>query len=273
MAALIVCMVIGALYRMDWLILMGFGICIVDFLAVGITYGIKFLIELDRDLKESAKEERTPEKEAELLEKVNTASNREESMRAQAEYYGNGADGVGELIATSFGLSKESREEFKKSSVKDKLKVVAIFGWFGLTLLIFFVGITLSNAAIQPAGFVLMGCGGGSFFLTLIVFAIYSAVERRSYYRGVSKRKKSVERLGRSSCRTRTGVVKRCEIHSQYKVGRRTPRISGTLYQIWVWTSDKEPLIRLVCSRRYQKYEKVTFTERRGLIKKYRIVE
>jgi len=69
------------------------------------------------------------------------------------------------------------------------------------------------------------------------------------------------------------GVVKRCEIHSQHKAGGRTPRISGTLYQIWVWTSDKEPLVRLICSKRYQKYDKVRFYEGRGLRIKRRIIE
>lgn len=274
MSALIVCMVVGALYRMNWLIFLGFGICIVDFLAVGLTYGIKFIIELNNELKKNAQQERTPEKEEELLERINSATSREESMMAQAEYYGEGAENAGELIATAFGFSKENRKAFKKASAKEKAKTVLIFVWFGLTLLTFLAGISLSNARIQPAGFITMGVGGGSFFLTIIGFLIFSLVERNSYLRGVRERKRTKPDTVKIRGRNRTGVVKRCEIHSQFKTGsRRTPRISGTLYQIWVWTSDKEPLVRLACSRRYQKYEKVTFSESGGLIKRRRIIE
>lgn len=273
MAALIVCMVIGASYRMDWLIFLGFGICIVDFLTVGLTYGIKFLIELDRELKQNAQQERTPEKEEELLEKVNSATSREESIKAQAEYYGGEADGVGELIATSFGFSKENRKAFKKAPAREKAKTVLIFVWLGLTLFTFLAGISLSNAHIQPAGFIVMGAGGGAFFLTILGFIIYSLVERSAYFSSRRERKRTKQRPDGISVRNRTGVVKRCEIHSQLKIGKRTPRIYGTLYQIWVWTSDDEPLVRLVCSRRYQKYEKVTFSESRGLIKRRKIIE
>ena len=268
MAALIVCFVVGALKQLDWLILTGFGVCAADFIIVGITYGMRFIRELNKDLKENAAKERTAETESELLDRINSSTDREESLKAQAVYYGGGADNAGELIASAFGFTKEGKEAFKKSTTGEKAKVIILFLWFGITLLTFFVGITLSNLKIQPAGFITMGAGGGSFFLTIIGAVIYSSVERRVYFN--SKPTRGTASVGE---KIRTGVVKRCEIHSQHKTGNRTPRISGTLYQIWVWTSDKEPLVRLICSKRYQKYDKVSFYEGHGLRKKRRIIE
>ncbi len=268
MAVLIVCFVVGALKQLDWLILTGFGVCAADFIIVGITYGIRFIRELNKELKENAAKERTAETESELLDRINSSTDREESLKAQAVYYGGGADNAGELIASAFGFTKEGKEAFKKSTTGEKAKVIILFLWFGITLLTFFVGITLSNLKIQPAGFITMGAGGGSFFLTIIGAVIYSSVERRVYFN--SKPTRGTASVGE---KIRTGVVKRCEIHSQHKTGNRTPRISGTLYQIWVWTSDKEPLVRLICSKRYQKYDKVSFYEGHGLRKKRRIIE
>ncbi|MDE5943847.1 MAG: hypothetical protein K2H30_06550 [Clostridia bacterium] len=268
MVALIVCFVIGALYRMDWLIFLGFGICVADFLAVGIAYGVKFIRELNADLKKNAQQERTPEEEAELLEKINSAKTREESLKARAEYYGEGAENAGDLISSAFGFSKEGKEAFKKAPASEKAKPVLIFVWLGLMLLTFMAGILLSSARIQPTGFIIMGVGGGLFFLTIIGFLIYSLVERRNYY---SAPKSSKYRKPKKV--VRRGVVKRCEVHSQHVIGRRTPKISGTLYQIWVWTSATEPLVRLVCSRKYMKNERVSFTETRGIRVKRRIIE
>lgn len=272
MCAFTVCLVIGALNKMDWLILLGAGICAVDFIAVGVVYGVYFVRKLNKELAEEAKKERTPEREAELLDEINSATNAEESKIAQAKYYGGGAENAGELIASAFGFSKEGRQAFKEADLREKLKPVAIFVWLGITLITFFVGITLSNIQIQPVGFIVMGAGGGSFFLTIIGFFIYSIGERRTYFRGSKASKKPIKEEP-SKNPVRRGVVKRCEIHSQHKTGNRTPKVSGTLYQIWVWTSPDEPLVRLICSRRYEKYEKVRFTERRGIRAKRRIIE
>ncbi len=265
MAALITCFVVGALRKLDWLIILGFGICVVDFFAVGIAYGVKFFRELNDGLKEASKNEFTPENEAELLNSVNSASDAEESLKAQAKYYGGGAENVGELIAAAFGFTKEGRKAFKNAPPREKAKVIALFLWLGLTLLVFVVGITLSNLHIQPVGFIIMGVGGGSFFLTVIVALLFSAFERRAFF----KCSVSVKRIRA----VRTGVVKRCELHSQHKSGSATPQISGTLYQIWVWTSDKEPLVRLICRKKYAKYDKVEYVERSGLFKRRRIIE
>ncbi|MDE6868542.1 MAG: hypothetical protein K2J83_05315, partial [Clostridia bacterium] len=268
MVALVVCFVIGALNRLDWLIILGFVICVADFLAVGIAYGVKFIRELNVGLKKNAQQERTPAEEAELLEKINSAKNREESLKAQAEYYGEGAENAGELIASAFGFSKEGKEAFKKAPASEKAKPVLFFVWLGLTLLTFLVGLSVTSVRIQPAGYIIMGVGGGLFFLTVIGLLIYSLVERRNFYSAPksSKYRKSKKVVKR-------GLVKRCEVHSQHKIGRRTPKISGTLYQVWVWTSATEPLVRLVCSRKYMKNERVSFTETRGIRVKRRIIE
>ena len=268
MAVLIVCFVVGALNQLDWLILTGFGVCAADFIIVGAIYSVKFIRGLNAELKENAQKERTPETEPELLDRINSSTDKEESLKAQAVYYSGGAENAGELIASAFGFTKEGKEAFKKASTGEKAKVIILFVWFGITLLTFFVGITLSNLKIQPAGFITMGVGGGSFFLTIIGAVTYSLIERRIYFNS-----KPSKMTAPSKRKIRMGVVKRCEIHSQHKAGGRTPRISGTLYQIWVWTSDKEPLVRLICSKRYQKYDKVRFYEGRGLRIKRRIIE
>ncbi|MDE5728915.1 MAG: hypothetical protein K2I20_01920 [Clostridia bacterium] len=269
MAVLIICLVVGALNKLDWLILTGFGVCAADFIIIGIIYGVRFIRELNAELKENSTKERSPENEEELLEKINNAPNGEESLKAQSVYYAEGAENAGELIASAFGFSKEGKKAFKKASFGDKAKVIAFFAWLGITLLTFGVGITLSNLRVQPAGFITMGAGGGLFFLTIIAALIFNLAERRAYFGSTRAKRKIAASHG---AKIRTGVVKRCEIHSQHKAGNRTPQISGTLYQIWVWTSDKEPLVRLVCSKRYQKYDKVRFYEGRGLGKR-RIIE
>ena len=158
----------------------------------------------------------------------------EDEYEDDFEEYPEGNDGetftvedMKNIISSSFGFTKEGKEAFKNASLGDKAKVIALFAWLGITLLTFAVGITLSNLNIQPSGFITMGVGGGSFFLTVVAALIFSSVERRIHFAG--------SRIKLSRRVIRIGVVKRCELHSQ--------GLKCDVYQIWVWPSEKNRFI------------------------------
>jgi membrane protein implicated in regulation of membrane protease activity len=214
------CLITGLIYRKYYIVFIGSGILAIIIVA----YSIYFFREVNAALKENSEKQRTAEKEKELLEDVNTATNRYDSKLAQANYYASGVD-TAELFASALGFSKENKEAYKTASKKDKAKVILIYASLFGTMLLFIVGIGLT--AIGSVGFIVMGIGGGGFFLIILSFLIISVNQRKSHY----KHKSINDASGFHFCK---GIVERCSIHSQHIVGRHTPRISGTLYMIYV---------------------------------------
>ena len=264
MVTMISCFVIGGMSENKTVMLAGFGFCFVDFVILGIIRTVCFFKELNKQLKEEAKKERTPEREQELLDEINSSGTVEENQIAQAKYYGQGAENAGELIQACFGFTKEAKENYRQSSKKDKFKVVAVYGTFALLLFIMFVGVALSNAGktpdgsvspVQLAGFILMGVGGGGFFLVIFVLVMISVAQRKRY---LSLRKKG---LGDAAYKAELceGTVLYGAVHSQYSTGSRINRVYGTLYQIMVVPDSGKKNIHFVCSRLYKKGDKVKF--------------
>lgn len=253
-----------------WIALIGIGFFFACFISYIVPYGIWFIKTLNSELKRNAAEKRTPEKEQELMDEVNSARTREESQMARAKYYaGDEVDSVGELFAASFGFDKKARRTLKTVSVRDKLKVIAIFASFGITLLVFTVGIALANAEVQPIGFILMGAGGGGFALIIATLVIISVLQRNGY---LSSRSYS-ERGKRDTEIVRTGKVFRCAIHSQTSVGARTPRITDTLYQVVVVPEGSNEYLNMLCSSYHTEGETVKFYQDINHPRRVRLIE
>lgn len=158
MAVMIICIILGAHYHKGYVSLVGVIFCAVGLSALGLIIKIKTLREINHELKQSAEET------------------------------GEGPENVGELIQSCFGFTKEGKERFKKSSVGDKLKVIALFGTLGLLLFTMAVGVAFANAGtlddgtitnIATIGFILMGIGGGGFFLEIILIIVISKIIHR----------------------------------------------------------------------------------------------
>ncbi|MBD5584950.1 MAG: hypothetical protein HDQ88_07705 [Clostridia bacterium] len=156
LAVMVICIILGVRYNLEYLIVGGVVFCAIGLSALGIIIKIKTLKEINHELKMTA-EEGDPEN-------------------------------VGELIQASFGFTKDAKERFKKSSVGDKLKVIALFGSLGLLLLTMAIGVAFANAGtlengtttnIATIGFILMGIGGGGFFLEIILLIVISKIIHR----------------------------------------------------------------------------------------------
>lgn len=154
---MIVCVIFGEQYKIHYLTLGGIIFCAVGLSVLGLIVKIKMWKEINHEFK-------------------------------QNEETGEGPESAGELVQACFGFTEEGKERLKKSSFKNKLKVIAVFASFGLLLLTMAIGIvfanvgtlgdgTITNTAI--IGFILMGIGGGGFFLIIFLLVIISKIKHR----------------------------------------------------------------------------------------------
>ena len=259
MAVMIAGFIIGSVIDNEYVMIGGFAFCFIAFVILGIIRTVFVFKDLKKELKEEAKKPRTPEREAELIDEINSSDTVEENRIAQAKYYGQGAENVGELIQASFGFTKEGKENFKNSSKFDKFKVIAIFVSFGLLLLTFFIGIFLAgywDSLLQQTGFIMIGVGGGGLFLVIVVLLIISLVQRRQYF---STRKQDFSDIEYKAVICE-GTVISCALHSQVSTGTRYySRVQNTLYQIIVNPDEENKTIRFLCSRLYSKGERIKY--------------
>lgn len=157
-AVMVICIALGAYYRQGYIGLGGVIFCCVGLTILGIINKIMALREINRAIKEVAQED---------------ADN---------------PQNAGELIQACFGFTKETKRKLKVAPTRDKVKVIAIFASLGLLLFTMFVGIILARIGtytdgtvnkIAIIGFILMGIGGGGFFLEIVAFAIISGIKNR----------------------------------------------------------------------------------------------
>ena len=157
-AVMIICIALGARFRNEYVSLGGVIFCFVGLTALGITVKVRAMREIKRALKELGEED--PD---------NPST-------------------VGELVQMCFGFTKEAKRKLKAAPTGDKLKVIALFVSLGVLLAIMAAGIvcanigTLSNGTITKTatiGFILMGIGGGGFFVEIILLAIISHFKNR----------------------------------------------------------------------------------------------
>ncbi len=268
-AALVASCAVAGYKHIRWLAFVGVGLFVGIQLIVIIPYCKWYFGVLNNRLKKNAKEKRTPEKEQELLDAVNSAPTREENKLALAEYHGREADSVGELIASSFGFDKKGREALKTASVGDKLKIIALLGSLGLTAFMLAVGGALAGNGFGYIGFPLMGVGGGGFMLILAVSIIISA-RRKSYY---MKNRATKESDRRDTEELKRGKVFRCSIHSQMATGHNRTRLFNTQYQITVIPDGTQKYITMLCSRFYTDGEEVKFFQDTRHPRRVRLIE
>ena len=97
-------------------------------------------------------------------------------------------ENVGELVQMSFGFTKDAKKKLKVAPLGDKLKIIALLGSLGLLLITMAVGVMLANIGtltdgtitkLAIIGFVLMGIGGGGFFLEIILLGVISSIKNR----------------------------------------------------------------------------------------------
>ncbi len=157
-AVLTVFIILGARYDKDYLIISGVAFFFVGLAILGIIEKVKTVRYMRHELKELAEED--------------------------PECPGN----LRELAEMSVGLTKDAKEKLKGAPIGDKIKVVAIFASFGLFLLTMAVGVFLANLGtvgdgsvtdIAITGFILMGIGGGGFFLEIILLVVISSIANR----------------------------------------------------------------------------------------------
>ncbi|MDR3292614.1 MAG: hypothetical protein LBT20_00740 [Clostridiales bacterium] len=223
-AVFFISIIVVAITHIDGFFFMGLGGFILTAVC-GTVYGIFYTRRVLGLLRGQRNSEppRTAEKEAELLEKINSAYTRTESKLARAEYYG----------VTTFleglGFTKENKEAYRNAPKAEKAKVIAFVGALAFSLLVGMVGIAMGGSTV---GFVLMGIGLGGFAAIIFILMIRSLIQRRSY----KSFKKHPERHG--DYHTYKGTVERCIVHSQHQTGEHTPNITGTLYQCLISTAD-----------------------------------
>ena len=93
-----------------------------------------------------------------------------------------------ELKEVAEEVTEDVKRTLKVTPLRDKLKLIALFGSLGLLLLTMAVGVTFARIGTLPdgtitkyaiIGFILMGIGGGGFFLEIILLIVISSIKNR----------------------------------------------------------------------------------------------
>lgn len=140
-AVMITCIILGARYHLGYISLSGVIFCVVGLTVLGIINKVKTWHYVKHELKEVAEE-----------------------------------------------IAHDAKRTLKITPLKDKIKLILLFGSLGILLLTMAVGVALARIGtlydgtitkIAIAGFILMGIGGGGFFLEIILLAVISSIKNR----------------------------------------------------------------------------------------------
>ncbi len=140
-SVMIICISLGARYHLGYISLSGVIFCFVGLTILGIIHKVNTWRYIKQDLKEIAEE-----------------------------------------------VTEDAKRTLKATPLGDKIKLILLFGSLGLLLLTMAVGVFLANLGtlsdgtitkIAIAGFILMGIGGGGFFLEIILLIVISSIKNR----------------------------------------------------------------------------------------------
>lgn len=140
-AVMIICISLGAKYRLGYISLGGVIFCMVGLTILGIIHKVNTWRYVKHELKDIAEE-----------------------------------------------VVEDAKRTLKTTPLGDKIKLILLFGSLGLLLLTMAVGValarigTLSDGTITKIaiiGFILMGIGGGGFFLEIILLIVISSIKNR----------------------------------------------------------------------------------------------
>lgn len=93
-----------------------------------------------------------------------------------------------ELKEIAGEITRDAKKTLKLAPLGDKIKLILLFGSLGLLLLTMAVGVACARIGTLPdgtitkiaiIGFILMGIGGGGFFLEIILLAVISSIKNR----------------------------------------------------------------------------------------------
>ncbi len=93
-----------------------------------------------------------------------------------------------ELKEIAEEFTEDAKRTLKVTPLGDKIKLILLFGSLGLLLLTMAVGVTFARIGTLPdgtitkiaiIGFILMGIGGGGFFLEIILLIVISSIKNR----------------------------------------------------------------------------------------------
>ena len=140
-SVMIICISLGARYHRGYISLSGVIFCIVGLTILGIINKVNTWRYIKPELKEITKE-----------------------------------------------ITEDAKRTLKITPLGDKIKLILLFGSLGLLLLTMAVGVALARIGtlydgtitkIAITGFILMGIGGGGFFLEIILLAVISSIKNR----------------------------------------------------------------------------------------------
>ena len=261
--------IIGGSFGNTSLIIAGIGIVLLLFFTLSFIYFVHIMNKLG-DEWESNTEERTAEKEEKLLNAVNSAKDREKSLLARARYYVNAGEETVKnapknriprafyyakhVFLTALGFGETTRKALKKSSAKTKLAVALIIISILALLFTGLLGVLLAALGMK-SGFILLGIGYGGFALFIVSLFLVSLNQRRRQKMYMSGA------IDLGEYEIHTGAVRQCNVHSQHSAGTKTPRITGTIYQVNVEPAEKGPAFWATSDKYYKKGESVEYYE------------
>ena len=141
LSVMFICIILGARYHLGYISLGGVIFCIVGLAILGIINKVNTWRYMKHELKEVAEE-----------------------------------------------IAADAKRTLKVTPLGDKIKLILLFGSLGLLLLTMAVGVAFARIGTLPdgtitkyaiIGFILMGIGGGGFFLEIILLIVISSIKNR----------------------------------------------------------------------------------------------
>lgn len=256
-AIFVTLLVTEQVYNVKYLAIIGVAIMVVLVVGTMIAAFVFFIKDLNKELKKNSKKERTPKEDEKLLNNIYTAKNNTEREIAKAAYIGEGCDSAGEIILSSFGLSKEARNCYKGASPKDKFLTVFVYVFLIMCILAFGVGAVFCNISVT-IGLIIMGVSVSGFFGFIVVSVIVNKVQHNNFYKTPKiktkthtnkKRKKLEDNTTKNEIKS--AIVKRCFNHS---VGR-----NGQLFCVWVYNQNEKYDFKMITNKHHEKGDVVYY--------------
>ena len=249
-----VCMGVGLARVGNWLVFVGLGLCLADFVTLIVTRTVWETKQFNKEQMERAERER--ERAAQAAESPVSEVNKDDSESERHEISLSAAERVAEMLERQ-GVHVKDRTRYRKPKGDGKWKAVLLLTMMGLLMAVMMVGCGL--ASVSYVGFILMGIGGGGFFLTIILLIVISKISERA---GSKKTSSTDEMIPLSAGRTMyKGTVTRCEMYSQNVTGEHKLNESTTKFKLWVEADrgGKRVKLTFISPHRYRTGDTVYF--------------